>query len=377
MESTGIYWIPIYEILEERGMEVYLVNARHIKNVPGRKTDVKDCQWIQRLHTYGLLEASFRPTESIRALRSLVRHRDNLIRYRAAHIQHMQKALLLMNLQLTLVVSDITGVTGMMIIRAMVNGEHDPKVLAAFRNPRCQKSEEQIAKALEGHYKPEHLFELTQALDLYDFYSTKITECDIAIELKYQEFEVISEEPLPKGRKRNKKPNDPDFDLRRYLYHISGVDLTQIDGIQAPLAQTIISEIGTDMSRWPTVKHFCSWLGLAPQNDKSGGKVLKSRTKKTKSRANKAFRLAAQSVSRSKSSLGSFYRRIRAKKGAPVANTATAHKIARVVYFMLKNKSQYVDRGQEEYEEKQRQRQIKNMERKAKKLGMKLEPIVG
>lgn len=274
MESTGIYWVPIYEILQERGLEVYLVNARHMKNVPGRKkSDVFDCQWIQKLHTYGLLEASFRPSEEISALRSLIRHRDNLIRYRAAHIQHMQKALLLMNLQLTLVVSDITGVTGLAIIRQIIAGERDPNVLAALRDPRSKRSEEEIAKALEGHYKSEHVFELSQALDLYDTYSNKIAECNAAIELKFQEFEVLHKDLPPDRKRRRRRANDPDYDLRLYLYQICGVDLTQIDGIGPDLAQTIISEIGTDMSRWPSVKHFCSWLGLSPQHEKSGGKV--------------------------------------------------------------------------------------------------------
>ncbi len=375
MESTGIYWIPIYEILQERGIEVYLVNARHMKNVPGRKkSDVFDCQWIQKLHTYGLLEASFRPDEEITALRSLIRHRDNLIRYRAAHILHMQKALLLMNIQLTLVVSDITGTTGLAIIRAIVGGCRSPKVLAAFRDGRCKRSEEEIAKALEGHYKAEHVFELSQALDLYDTYSRKMAECDAAIELKYQEFEVIYKDELPANRKR-KQASEPDYDLRRYLYQICGVDLTQIDGIGPNLAQAIISEIGTDMSQWLTVKHFCSWLGLSPEHEKSGGKILKSRTKKTKSRANKAFRLAAQSVSKSKSALGAFYRRMRAKKGGPAAITATAHKIARIFYSMLKNKTPYQERSQEDYEQKRRERAIADLKRKAKRLGYQVEEV--
>lgn len=221
-----------------------------------------------------------------------------------------------MNIKFTLVVSDITGVTGLAIIRAIVGGERDPKTLATFRDGRCKRSEEEIAKALDGHYKSEHVFELSQALDLYDAYSNKISECDAAIELKYQEFEVLYKDELPASRKR-RQSSEPDYDLRRYLYQICGVDLTQIDGIGPNLAQTIISEVGTDMSQWPTVKHFCSWLGLSPEHEKSGGKVLKSRTKKTKSRANKAFRLAAQSVSKSKSAIGAFYRRIRAKKGGP------------------------------------------------------------
>ena len=376
MESTGIYWVPIYEILQERGLEVYLVNARHMKNVPGRKkSDVFDSQWIQKLHTYGLLEASFRPSEEISALRSLIRHRDNLIRYRAAHIQHMQKALLLMNLQLTLVVSDITGTTGLAIIRQIIAGERDPDVLATLRDPRCKRTEEEISKALEGHYKAEHVFELSQALDLYDAYSSKMAECDAAIELKFQEFEVLHKD-LPADRKRRRKrANDPDYDLRRYLYQICGVDLTQVDGIGPGLAQTIISEIGTDMSRFKTVKHFCSWLGLSPQHEKSGGKVLKSKTKKTKSRANKAFRLAAQSAGKSKSAIGAFYRRIKSKKGAAMAITATAHKIARIVYFMLKNQTPFEPHSQQDYDAAQRERAIADLKRRARRLGFEVEAI--
>jgi transposase len=274
---------------------VYLVNARHIKNVPGKKTDVLDCQWIQQLHTYGLLRASFRPAEEMCALRSYLRHRDNLIRYRSAHIQHMQKALDLMNLRLTNVISDITGQTGMQIIRAILAGEHDPVKLAQYRDPRCRSSQAEIAKALEGHYKPEHLFTLQQAVEGYDFYSRQIKACDVELESKYQTFKPqvdIETQPLPPAKKKpRRQATHPDFDLRLHLYQLTGVDLTQIDGLDALTVQTIISEIGLDMSKWPTVKHFTSWLGLAPHNDISGGKVLKSRTKKSKGRANLAFRL--------------------------------------------------------------------------------------
>lgn len=374
MESTGVYWIPIYEILEARGFAVCLVNARHLKNVPGRKTDVLDCQWIQQLHTYGLLQASFRPEEEMCALRSYIRHRNNLIRYRSAHIQHMQKALHLMNVQLTNVISDITGVTGMQIIRAIVAGEHDPVTLAQFRDPRCRSSEEEIAKALEGNYRPEHVFALQQAVELYDFYTQQIVACDGEIERQYDAFEPqvdIATHPLPLAKsKPRRKGHDPAFDLRTRLYKTCGVDLTRIDGIDVLLAQDIISEIGVNMSAWRTAKHFASWLRLCPHNDISGGKVLRSKTGKTQSRAARAFRLAAQAVSRSDSALGAFYRRMRARHGAPKAITATAHKIARIVYHMLKYKDEYVDPGQDYYEEQYRQRAIRNLNRKAKKLGM-------
>jgi transposase len=264
MESTGIYWIAVYEILEARGFEVYLVNARHLKNVPGRKTDILDCQWIQQLHTYGLLRASFRPPEGICALRALSRHRDNLVRYCSAHIQHMQKALQLMNVKLTQVVSDITGVTGMSIIRAIVAGEQDPQVLARLRNPKCAKSEAQIAKALEGNYLQEHVFVLQQALGQYDFYQHQIRECDVKMEAMYATFPSSEPDqqacPPPKPRGSRRRKNQPHFDLATALYRMVGVDLTAIDGLDALTVQQIITEIGVDVSPWPTVKHFASWL---------------------------------------------------------------------------------------------------------------------
>ena len=377
MESTGVYWIPIYEILEARGFEVYLVNARHIKNVPGKKTDVLDCQWVQQLHTYGLLKASFRPEAEMTALRAYIRHRDNLIRYRSVHIQHMQKALHLMNIQLTNVITDITGQTGLQIIRAIVAGQHDPLQLAQYRDGRCRSSEAEIAKALTGHYRPEHLFTLKQALELYDFYNQQIQACDTEVELKYAAFKPVIDvetNPLPSVSKRRRSKNEPQFNLRQSLYQITGIDLTRIDGLEALTVQEIITETGVDMGPWPTVKHFTSWLTLAPHNDISGGKVLKSKTLKSKNRAAQAFRMAAQSVSRSDSALGGFYRRMRAKHGGPKAITATAHKIARIFYHMLKYKQEYKDPGQDYYEQKYQERVVKNLKRKAKALGFDLIP---
>jgi transposase len=379
MESTGVYWIPIYEILESRGFEVYLVNARYIKNVPGRKTDVLDCQWIQQLHSYGLLHASFRPSEEICALRALARHRDNLIQHRSAHIQHMQKALELMNVKLTEVVSDITGVTGLSIIRAIVDGERDPQYLASFRQSGCKKSEAQIAKALQGNYKPEHVFVLKQSLAQYDFYLRQIQECDAEMEAMYAALSPSDPErraPSPPELKGGKpRKNQAHYDLATALYELVGVDLTAIDGIDALTAQTIITEIGLDVSAWPTVKHFTSWLGLAPHNDISGGKVLRTRTKKTKNKANLAFRLAAQSLHRSQSGVGAFYRRMKSRHGPAKATTATAHKLARMVYFMLKNRTDYVDPGVTYYEQQYRDRTIRNLKRKAASLGMDLVPM--
>lgn len=380
MESTGVYWIPIYEILDERGFDVVLVNARHIKNVPGRKTDVLDCQWIQQLHTYGLLHGSFRPADNICALRALVRHRDMLISYRSSHIQHMQKSLHMMNVQLTNVLSDITGVTGMKIIRGIVSGDHDPHKLAQYRDFRCSKSKEEIAAALEGNYRTEHLVTLRQTLELYDLYSQKIKDCDAEIETLYSAFEPqvdIIAKPLQDRKRKHNQPegNEPHFDLRLYLYQMAGVDLTHIPGVNALTAQTILSEIGLDMSRWQTGKHFSSWLSVCPYNDITGGKVTKSGTKKSQNRAAKALRMAALSLSCSDSYLGAFFRRIKARSDAPTAVTATAHKIARIIYAMLKNQTEYVDPGADFFEEQYRQRAIKNLQRKAKKLGLKVVPI--
>lgn len=377
MEATGVYWIPLFEILESRGFEVYLVNARHIKNVSGRKSDVLDCQWIQQLHTYGLLQASFRPPEQICAIRSLVRHRDMLTKYRSAHIQHMQKALIVMNLRLTNVISDITGVTGMKIIRSIVAGERNPEVLASYRQSNCSKSQAEIAKSLEGNYKREHLFTLKQALELYDFYDRQVSDCDAELEALYQEFDLPDEPgtPPPDPRKTKRRKNQPDFDLASSLYRMTGVDLTKVDGLDAMTVQDILSEIGTDMSPWPTVKHFASWLRLSPNNKITGGKVKQRGTLPSQNRANAAFRMAALSLARSDCVLGAFYRRIRTRHGAPKAITATAHKLARIVYTMLKNSQPYHDPGADFYEQQYRLRTIRNLQRKASKLGMRLEPI--
>ena len=378
MEATGVYWVPLYEVLEHDGFRVFLVNARHIKNVSGRKSDVLDCQWIQQLHTYGLLQASFRPPEEICVLRSLVRHRDMLLKYRASHIQHMQKALELMNLKLTNVISDITGVTGMEIIRAILTGEHRPAILAQFRDGRCKKSEGEIAKSLEGNYRAEHLFVLQQAVELYDFYNQQIRACDGQLEARYSQC-ALPEPPAPtppeaRKTKTKRSKNAPAFDLSQALYRVTGVDLTQVDGLEALTVQTVLTEIGTDMSKWPTVKHFTSWLGVAPNNKITGGEVKSRSSKKTNNRANTALRRAAQSLARSQSALGAFYRRIRAKHGGPVAITATAHRLARIVYFMLLRREPYRDLGAEEYDKRQQARTLRNPQRSAAKLGMRLEP---
>lgn len=378
LESPGVYWIPVYEILDAQGIHVFVVNARHVKNVPGRKTDEKDCQWLQRLHTYGLLSASFRPDAEIVALRAYLRHRANLLEYRAGHIKHMQKALHQMNVQLTQVLSDITGETGLAIIRKIVAGDRDPVALAQLRDPRCQHSTDEIAKALTGNYRPEHVFALKQALALYDFYTQQVCECDSEIEKQFSGMKPRHDQddlpPLDLTDKRNShSKNAPSYDARTLVYQLVGVDWVAISGLNESTVQTIVSEIGTDMSKWPTVKHFCAWLGLAPHHDISGGKVLRSRVLKTHNRAGQAFRLAAQSASRSpRTGYGAFYRRVCGRLGPAQAIVATAHKIARAFYHMLKHRVPFRDLSAQDYEQHAREREIANLRKKAKRLGLTL-----
>jgi transposase len=378
MESTGVYWIPIFELLEARGFQVFLVNARHLKNVPGRKTDVLDCQWIQYLHSVGLLSGSFRPAAEMCALRAYLRHRANLLECRAAHIQHMQKALQQMNVQLTQVLSDITGETGLAILRKIVAGDRDPLALAQLRDPRCRSTEEEIAKALTGNYRPEHVFALKQALALYDFYTLQLGECDTEIKRQYSALKPAvdpDQAPLPPSTKTNSHcKNAPGFDVRTQLYRVTGVDLTAVDGLNEGTAQIILSEIGTDMSKWRTDKHFCSWLHLAPHNDISGGKILRSRILKGRNRAVLALRMAAQSVGRTQTALGVYYRRMHAKFGPERAVVATAHKIARIIYHMLRDGKPYQAMGSQEYEQRQRESDVRKLKRRAAKLGFILAP---
>lgn len=373
MESTGIYWIPVFEILEARGLEVVLVNARDAKNVPGRKTDVNDAQWIQQLHTYGLLRASFRPGAEIVALRAYLRHRERLIEYAASHVQHMQKALMQMNLQLHHVVSDITGVTGMKILRAIIGGERDPKVLAAHRDVRCKASVATICEALTGNYRPEHIFALRQAVELYDAYQARLQDCDAEIERTIRALPTKDKAaPLPPPRSRKTQRNEPRFEVHALLHAMLGVDLTQINGLGPSSALRIVAECGTDMTRWPTVKHFTSWLTLAPGSKISGGKVLSSRTRQSANRAAAVLRLAAVSVSRTTTALGAFFRRLAARTGKAKAVTATARKIAVLFYNTLRHGSAYVDPGANYYEERYRQRSIATLRRRAEALGLTL-----
>ena len=318
MESTGVYWIPLFGVLEERGFQVMLVDPRRIKNVPGRKTDVLDCQWLQQLHTYGLLSGAFRPDGEVRRLRSYLRQRVMLVQYASHHIQHMQKALTQMNVKLHHVISDITGKTGLDIIEAIVGGQRDPRQLAQLRDPRIKADEATIAKSLQGHWREEHIFELTQALELYRFYQDKIAECDREIEAQLERFEDLSNGDLPaaKSGRRRSKGNAPRFDVWTHLYRMTGVDLTQIDGVDAYTALKVVSEIGTDMTKWTSAKHFASWLGLSPNNRITGGKVISSKTKPSANRASAALRLAGNALHHSDSALGAFLRRKKAQMGA-------------------------------------------------------------
>ena len=375
MESTGIYWIPVFEILESRGFEVFLVNARDAKNVPGRKTDVKDAQWIQKLHEHGLLRASFRPAARVVALRAYLRHRQRLVEYAASHVQHMQKALMQMNVQLHHVVSDITGVTGMAIIRAIVDGEDDAAVLAAFRDVRCKASVETIRDALTGHYRAEHTFCLQQALQLYDVYQAQMCDCDVMIEKALHELNRQQQppsDPLPKPRNKQRNKNEPRFEIRSALYSLIGVDITQIHGLGPYSALKLISECGTDMSRWPTAKHFTAWLSLAPGSKVSGGKVLSSKTRRSTNRAAGVLRLAALSVGRTSTALGAFYRRLAVRAGKAKAVTATARKIAILFYNTLRYGTAYLDPGANRYEQQYKKRAVKALHRRAVALGYEL-----
>jgi transposase len=378
MESTGVYWVPVYEILEDRGLAVILANARECKAVPGRKSDVNDAQWLQRLHACGLLRASFRPGREIAALRAYMRLRDRHLEYAAAHIQHMQKALTFMNLQLHHVVSDLTGVTGLKIIRAIINGERDPNVLASMRDIRCKQTEETIRAALVGNYQPEHLFALSQALALYETYRARIADCDAQIERVLQTLVLdkpLPEPPLGKNKSRAKQTNSVNFDVRPLLYQLTGVDLTEIHGIGPNLALELVAECGTDLSRWPTEKHFTSWLTLSPGCKISGGKVLSSHTRKSTNRIAARLRLVATAVGRTDTALGAFYRRLAARIGKAKALTATARKIAILFYRAMRFGMSYQDPGADQYEMKYRERVVKQLHRRAATFGFTLQPI--
>ncbi len=370
MESTGVYWIPVFQVLEERGFEVKLVDARQLKRVPGRKSDVLDCQWLQQLHTFGLLAGAFRPDDQICVLRSYMRQRAMLVRYAGQHVQHMQKALVQMNVQLQHVIEDITGATGMRIIRAILSGERNPQHLAALRDPNCKNSAATIAKALEGDWREEHLFALEQAVELVDAYQAKIAACDERILTHLGTFNDRSGDgPSPHGPAPRKDRHDLSFDATAELYRLTGIDLTLVSGLEANTVLKIISETGLDMSKWPSSKHFSSWLGLAPNNRVSGGKVISRRTLPSSNRAATALRIAARSLCRSRSALGAFLRRKAAQIGMPKAITATAHKLARIIYNMLRYGTEFVEQGQDYYERAYQDRVLKSITRRAQEMG--------
>lgn len=380
MESTGVYWVAVYEVLQACGIEVVVANARDARSVPGRKSDVNDAQWLQRLHACGLLRGSFRPEREIAELRAYLRLRERHLDYAASHIQHMQKALTFMNLQLHHVVSDVTGVTGLRIVRAIVAGERDPKVLARMRDIRCKASIETVEAALIGNYQPEHVFALQQSLALYDFYQAQVAECDLRIEQVLARLAAEHphpDAPLPKARHRTRQPNAVDFEVRPLLHQILGTDLTQIHGIGPYLALRLISECGTDLSRWPTAKHFTSWLALSPGCKISGGKVLSSRTRKTSNPIAAHLRLAAVTVGRTSTALGAFYRRLAARIGKAKAVTATARKLAILFYNTMRFGQQYCDPGADQYERAYRDRVIKQLHRRAAEFGFRLEGLPG
>lgn len=380
MESTSVYWIPVYQILESRGFEVFLVNAQHVKNVPGRKTDVSDCQWIQYLHSVGLLRASFRPPGEICAIRSLWRHRSSLIQMAAEHVLHMQKALDQMNLQVHRVLSDITGLSGLRILDAILAGERDPVALARLCHSRVKSSEDTVAKSLEGDYRPEHVFALRQSLAAFRYYQELIVETDEHIKIQLGDLETSpsADAIAPQRTKASpyqKRRYEPKvLDLRSELYRIFGVDLTNVPGISAVTAQTILCEIGTDVSRFRNASAFASWLGLCPEKKISGGKVLFTKSRRVRSRVATALRMGAHSLHHAKDYLGEFFRRITRRLGKPQAITATAHKMARIVFHLLSTKESYNENVFHRCEEETLRRAELRLRRHAAQLGFQVIP---
>jgi transposase len=388
MQSTGVYWIAVQEVLEQAGLEVYLVNARGTKNLPGRKGDVQECEWLRKLHTYGLLRNSFRPPEEIRAVRTIWRQRDRLVRESARTVQQMQKALTTMNVQLANAISDISGVAGQAIIRAIVSGTRDPWQLAKLRDKRIEASEEEIAHSLQGNWRDDILFELKQVIEAYDFYQKHMAACDRELTKYIAEVptcEITEKQDLPKTasplpsskparRSKTRSKNQPAFDLASELQRTMGVDLTLIDGIDVITAQVIFSEIGPDFSAFPDENHFASWITLAPKQDISGGKVIRHVHATGRQRVANALRMAAQSLSRSNSYLGARYRRLRMRLDGPKAVKAMARYLACLIYRMVTKGQAYVDRGAAYYESRRQERELIALQRRASNLGLMLVP---
>jgi transposase len=375
MQSTGVYWIPLYDMLEQHGIEVYLVNARDTKNLPGRKTDIQECQWLLQLHVYGLLRNSFRPAEEVLRLRTYWRQRQQHIADAARCVQHMQKALTQMNLQLSNVLSDIAGASGQAIIEAILKGERNPQVLAQLRDRQVRASEGEVAKSLEGNWREDLLFVLQQEWDSYRMFHQRMEECDRRIQAHYQALPSQADPKELGETPRNKRPhgNAPaQLDLRKELYRTTGVDLTAMDGINVLTAQTILAEVGGDMRAFPTEANFASYLGLSPNQKISGGKVIGRDRRKSAPRAGVALRQAASSLLRSQSYLGAQYRRLRAKLGAPKAIKAMANRLARIVYRMLKFGQAYIDKGHQYYQDKFRSQQLAFLNKRAAALGLRV-----
>jgi transposase len=376
LQSTGVYWIPVFEVLQQRGLEVYLVNARHTKNLPGRKSDIEECRWLLKLHTFGLLNNSFQPTDEIRITRTLWRQRGGLAEQARSTIQRIQKVLTEMNVQLSNVLSDVSGASGMAIIHGILKGERDARVLAALADAQVKASKEVIAKSLEGNWRQELLFVLAQEVELYGVYQDKIAECDRQLQTQLRtmapkvDLESNPLGPRPKGKRA--QGNAPKFDLRTELYRLTGVDWTQVNGIDVTVAQSVIAETGVDLSPFPSEGNFTSWMGLCPANDSSSGRIIRKSTPHVASRAATAFRQAASSLIRSQSYLGAQYRRLRTRLGAPKAITAMARKLACLFYRLLRYGQQYVDKGMQFYEEKYRDQQIKSVTRRAQQLGLQV-----
>lgn len=377
MESTGVYWIPLHQLLSDAGIEVCLVNARHFQNVPGRKTDVLDCQWLQYLHAVGLLRNSFRPEQVICAVRTLLRHRQNLVQMAAEHVLHMQKSMEQMNLKLQHVISELTGVTGLRIVDAILAGKRDPRELAGLRTRGIKASEEVIMKSLDGDYRPEHLVTLEQSLEAYRFYQKQIEKLDETVEGFMDGLPAkidLNEHPLPENKRKRPQHNAPKYDVRKSCYRAFGVDVTAIPGIAGTTAQVLLAEVGPDLKKFPSASAFASWLTLCPHNAISGGKILQAKTRKGSNRAALAFRLGAQTLERTETALGEFFRRMRAKLGRAAAITAVAHKLARIFFTVVKTGEEYDENRLREADIRRRTRQEAQLRKRALGLGFKLVP---